>query len=689
MEKDTRQYHKDEQKRIRRKRHAKRAVKYVSVLAISSFLANPSMPLFGPGGPLEIHRPMQAYAQESARLTSTASLTGSFTDTGTGPYRVGMQFSGTGVTNNAGGRRRVVFQSPTLGNNLQPTGTATVSATFRQINVNTLSSLNSGLANITAQISSALSGIVGSINAVQNNPLTRRFIRVSGLTELQNAMNNLYNVDAYLRDIPAYTGQITPTVNPDGSISVDFTDQINAHVAQQIQARISGLLTEVNYRIAQLRVEMLGGLASIPLSPLQVLATPIAALIDSINTGGGNVNVLADVASVQPINQLNVTQNATVPRNTQIYGTHNIYAAGTQTTAARPNDMTTRGTYQINVPQTVPPFNIPAPSVEPVHAEQTTITGVSRTDATTIIRVGDAVYEIPPTTTTEGTGPYSYTLPGPLPVGTVVEVYQRDAYNRTTPITTTTVTAPPFVATQPTVNPIPAGPTPTVTGQRDPSTDLVVTTPDGETIVLIEADPNAEPGTSVDFTVDLPFDVAPGDTLEFTQVDEYDRSTPPTTATVEAPPYNAPAPSVNPVNNETTVITGTRNPRDPLIITDADGNTIAELPGNPDANPDTQEEFIVELDSPLAPGTELSVYQTDPYGQQTPHTNLTVTEVITEPEEPGDPDTDPGDRPGTPDEIPDFIYYAPQFFVSGVDGENNNYIDLMEWNSNLIRFYNI
>jgi hypothetical protein len=101
------------------------------------------MPLFGPGGPLEIHRPMQAYAQEAARLTSTASLTGSFNDPGTGPYRVGMQFSGTGVTNNAGGRRRVVFQSPTLGNNLQPTGTATVNATFRQINVNTLSSLSS------------------------------------------------------------------------------------------------------------------------------------------------------------------------------------------------------------------------------------------------------------------------------------------------------------------------------------------------------------------------------------------------------------------------------------------------------------------------------------------------------------------------------------------------------------------
>lgn len=212
-----------------------------------------------------------------------------------------MQFSGTGVTNNAGGRRRVVFQSPTLGNNLQPTGTATVNATFRPITVNTLTSLNNGLANITQQISSALGGIVGSINAVQNNPFTRRFIRVSGLTELQNALNNLYNVDAYLRDIPEYMGQITPTVNPDGSISVDFTDQINQHVANQISARISGLLTEVSRRIGELRVEMLGGLASIPLSPLTVLTTPIASLIDSINTGGGTVNVLADVAAVQPI----------------------------------------------------------------------------------------------------------------------------------------------------------------------------------------------------------------------------------------------------------------------------------------------------------------------------------------------------------------------------------------------------
>lgn len=63
-----------EAKRQRRKRHAKRTVKYVSVLALSSFLANPTMPLFGPGGPLEFHQPMQAYAQESARLTSTANL---------------------------------------------------------------------------------------------------------------------------------------------------------------------------------------------------------------------------------------------------------------------------------------------------------------------------------------------------------------------------------------------------------------------------------------------------------------------------------------------------------------------------------------------------------------------------------------------------------------------------------------
>lgn len=349
-------------------------------------------------------------------------------------------------------------------------------------------------------------------------------------------------------------------------------------------------------------------------------------------------------------NQLNVTQNATVPRNTTISGTQTIHAVGTQTTAARPNDMTTRGTYSINVPQTIPPFNIPAPTVDPVHAEQTTITGTGRTDETTIIRAGGQEYIVPASSTTEGTGTYTYTLPGLFSVGTVVEVYQRDAYNRTTPITTTTVTAPPFKATQPTVDPIPAGPTPTVTGQRDPSTALVVTTPDGETVILIEADPDAEPGTTVDFTVDLPFDVAPGDTVEFTQVDEYDRSTPPTTATVEAPPYTAPAPSVDPVNNETTVITGTRNLRDPLIITDSEGNIIAELPGNPDADPDTQVEFTVDLDSPLALRTELSVYQTDPYGQQTPHTNLTVTEVITEPEPEPEPPADPGDRDGTPDE---------------------------------------
>lgn len=546
-----------------------------------------------------------------------------------------MQFSGTGVTNNAGGRRRVVFQSPTLGNNLQPTGTATVNATFRPITVNTVTSLNNGLANITQQISSALGGIVGSINAVQNNPFTHRFIRVSGLTELQNALNNLYNVDAYLRDIPEYMGQITPTVNPDGSISVDFTDQINQHVANQISARISGLLTEVSRRIGELRVEMLGGLASIPLSPLTVLTTPIASLIDSINTGGGTVNVLADVAAVQPINQLNVTQNATVPRNTTISGTQTIHAAGTQTTAARPNDMTTRGTYSINVPQTIPPFNIPAPTVDPVHAEQTTITGTYDPSAPLYVVIdGEVIELIPadPSATPGSSVSFEVAVPGdtPLAPGSVVSFYQEDPYGRPSQPVYVQVDAAdtdpeePFEIAPPVINPITSEDT-TITGTKRDDTDLVLVDPNtGQQIGYVPGDP-AGTGENVDFEVELPEPLAPGTVVEGYEVDQDGRRGESSFVVVDEADFEddideaienpVPAPSVNPITGADQTITGTRDPSRPIYLV-VDGQVVRYLPGDPTAEPGSSVPFEVPLQVPLTPGTVVDAYQVDEFGTQ-------------------------------------------------------------------------
>lgn len=636
MEKYSRKQRIEQKKRLRRKRHAKRTVKYVSALALSSFLANPTLPMFGPDGLLEIHRPMQAYAQESARLLqNTGGLTVSPTSLpadGTGPYNVNMNYTGTGVTNNAGGRRRVVFQSPQLTNNLQPQGTANVNATIRPLTLNNLPNLNSGLSGIIQSLGSGLSGIVSTVNAVQNNFLTRRLIRVSGLTELQNALNNLYNVDAAFRDIPAYNGNITPTVQPDGSIVVDFTDQINAHVAQHIQTRVTGLLTEVTRAINNLRIETLGGLASIPVTPVTAMLGPIASFIDQIATGG--VNIQGDVSGIQPINQLTVTQNARIPRNYEIYGNATIYAAGTQNTTARPANMSTRGTQTISIPQTVPPFSVPAPTIDPINTYDTVITGTRRTDADTIITINGTTYTIPASAPYPGAvAQFELPLDGPLPAGTTVSAYQRDPYNRQTPTTTATVFEPPIVVNQPTIEPITAGTNPTITGERDPSAPLYAVV-DGEVIELLPGDPNAEPGTTEPFEVELPATVTPDTAISFYQEDEFGRQTPETSGSVTLPPYDSPAPVVDPINDETTVITGQRNPRDPVIITDGAGNEIARLEGDPDADPTASVGFELPLDAPLTAGSEVNVYQEDPYGQQTPTTNVVVEEAPVPPAEP-------------------------------------------------------
>jgi hypothetical protein len=170
-----------------------------------------------------------------------------------------------------------------------------------------------------------------------------------------------------------------------------------------------------------------------------------------------------------------------------------------------------------------------------------------------------------------------------------------DPTGNVSPPTTITIDSTP--PTPPAVDPSDGS---AVTGAAEPGSNVTVTNPDGTVACTATAD-----ATTGAFSCEPSPTPATGDQLTVIATDPAGNPSTPTTITVTDDTPPAP-PVVNP--SDGTTVTGTAEPDSTVHVTDPDGNILCTTTAASDGT------FTCTPDTPIPPGTAISVTSADPSG---------------------------------------------------------------------------
>ncbi|HBO4144591.1 TPA: BapA prefix-like domain-containing protein [Pseudomonas aeruginosa] len=244
----------------------------------------------------------------------------------------------------------------------------------------------------------------------------------------------------------------------------------------------------------------------------------------------------------------------------------------------------------------------PAPVIDPSNG--TTISGTAEAGAKVILTDGNGnpIGE----TTADGSGNWSFTPATPLANGTVVNAVAQDPAGNTGPQGSTTVDA--MAPNTPVVNPSNGN---LLNGTAEPGSTVTLTDGNGNPIGQTTADGSGNwsftPGSQ------LPN----GTVVNVTASDAAGNTSPPATTTVDS---SLPSiPQVDPSNGS--VISGTADAGNTIIITDGNGNPIGQATADGSGN------WTFTPGTPLANGTVINAVAQDPAGNTSGPASVTVDAI--------------------------------------------------------------
>ncbi|GAA3589359.1 hypothetical protein GCM10022198_11560 [Klugiella xanthotipulae] len=427
---------------------------------------------------------------------------------------------------------------------------------------------------------------------------------------------------------PAGNSSAPVSVVTDGSApaapSVDPTDGSTVTGTAEKGATVTVTNPETGEVIGTATVDE-DGTFVVTLNPALPDGTPIEITVtDPAGNASEPVSVTTDgsapeVATVNPTDGSTVTGTAekgatvtvTNPETGEVIGTATVDEDGTF--AVTLNPALPDGT-SIEITVTDPAGNSSAPvsvttdgsaPVAPVvdPTDGVTVTGTAEKGATVTV-TNPETGEVIGTATVDEDGTFVVTLNPALPDGTPIEITVTDpAGNASEPITVVTDASAPEMAT---VDPTDGS---TVTGTAEKGATVTVTNPEtGEIIGTATVD---EDGT---FVVTLNPALPDGTPIEITVTDPAGNASEPVSVVTDA---SAPAaPTVAPSNG--TVVYGTAEEGSTVNIYNGAGELIASAVVGEDGT------YSVNFDPQLGDGETLTVSATDPAGNESPRTPLTV-----------------------------------------------------------------
>ncbi|WBJ16484.1 hypothetical protein PALA56_03234 [Pseudomonas aeruginosa] len=231
----------------------------------------------------------------------------------------------------------------------------------------------------------------------------------------------------------------------------------------------------------------------------------------------------------------------------------------------------------------------------------TTLSGTAEPGATVTLTDGNGnpIGQV----TADGSGNWSFTPTTPLPNGTVVNATATDASGNTSAGSSVTVDS--VAPATPVINPSNGT---TLSGTAEPGSSVTLTDGNGNPIGQVTADGSG----NWSFTPSTP--LADGTVVNATATDPAGNTSGQGSTTVDAV---APAtPTVNLSNGSS--LSGTAEPGSTVILTDGNGNPIAEVTADGSGN------WTYTPSTPIANGTVVNVVAQDAAGNSSPGASVTV-----------------------------------------------------------------
>ncbi|RPN83170.1 Ig-like domain repeat protein [Pseudomonas aeruginosa] len=240
-----------------------------------------------------------------------------------------------------------------------------------------------------------------------------------------------------------------------------------------------------------------------------------------------------------------------------------------------------------------------APVVEPSNGSELSGTAEPGSSVTLTDGNGNPIGQ----TTADANGNWSFTPSTPLPDGTVVNVVARDAAGNSSPPASVTVDA--VAPATPTVDPSNGT---TLSGTAEPGSSVTLTDGNGNPIGQVTADGSG----NWSFTPSTP--LADGTVVNATATDPAGNTSGQGSTTVDG--VAPTTPTVNLSNGSS--LSGTAEPGSTVILTDGNGNPIAEVTADGSGN------WTYTPSTPIANGTVVNVVAQDAAGNSSPGASVTV-----------------------------------------------------------------
>ncbi|MCS8061253.1 Ig-like domain-containing protein, partial [Pseudomonas aeruginosa] len=239
------------------------------------------------------------------------------------------------------------------------------------------------------------------------------------------------------------------------------------------------------------------------------------------------------------------------------------------------------------------------PTVDPSNG--TTLSGTAEPGATVSLTDGNGnpIGQV----TADGSGNWSFTPTTPLPNGTVVNATATDASGNTSAGSSVTVDS--VAPATPVINPSNGT---TLSGTAEPGTSVTLTDGNGNPIGQVTADGSG----NWSFTPSTP--LADGTVVNATATDPAGNTSGQGSTTVDG--VAPTTPTVNLSNGSS--LSGTAEPGSTVILTDGNGNPIAEVTADGSGN------WTYTPSTPIANGTVVNVVAQDAAGNSSPPATVTV-----------------------------------------------------------------
>src|SRR5699024_8499258 len=180
--------------------------------------------------------------------------------------------------------------------------------------------LNNAIGGITSTATGLVGNILKAVDDLQSSIIPNSLLTIEGISELEQALAALNNVDQAISDVLQYNTTQAVTIGENGELIVDFSDGLGQHLETAVNDVVIETLENLVGALNGVKLAILPGAESIPgvgliisglnsaingvLGGVTSLVGEVTGVLDQLTDGV--LDLSTDLAHVQALGQFNV-----------------------------------------------------------------------------------------------------------------------------------------------------------------------------------------------------------------------------------------------------------------------------------------------------------------------------------------------------------------------------------------------